>query len=168
MSKQRKGPTPPRQWLPLIRTDVVVDDAAYQQWAAVTDPGAQCWENPRYVVIATPADLVAGMAGPVHLSIRRRDRKAVHDWRDLQRIKNDVAGPEREAVELYPAEARMVDTANQYHLWVAPEGVQLEVGFAMGRVVADEAGAITQDGLPVEVPDEWDTGNARQRPGLTG
>jgi hypothetical protein len=37
----------------------------------------------------------------------------VHDWRDLQRIKNQLVGPECEAVELYPAESRKVDTANQ-------------------------------------------------------
>ena len=30
----------------------------------------------------------------VHLSIKRRDKAPVHDWRDLQRIKNEVVGPE--------------------------------------------------------------------------
>jgi len=36
----------------------------------------------------------------------------------LQRIKNEIVGPEHEAVELFPAESRLVDTSNQYHLWV--------------------------------------------------
>jgi hypothetical protein len=53
-----------------------------------------------------------------HLSIRRSDRKAVHDWRDLQAIKNALAGPQYDAIELYPAASRTVDGANQYHLWV--------------------------------------------------
>lgn len=57
----------------------------------------------------------------LHLSIRRLDRAAVHDWRDFQRIKNELVGPEYEAVELYPAEARKMDTANQYHLWALAE-----------------------------------------------
>ena len=57
------------------------------------------------------------MATIVHLSIRRLDRDAVHDWRHLQRIKNELLGPEYEAVELYPKESRLVDTSNQYHLW---------------------------------------------------
>jgi hypothetical protein len=53
----------------------------------------------------------------IHLSIKRRDRATVHDWRDMQAIKNMLVGPEHEAIELYPAESRLVDTANQYHLW---------------------------------------------------
>jgi hypothetical protein len=54
----------------------------------------------------------------IWLSIKRRDKEVIHDWRDLQRIKNELVGPEHEAMELYPAESRLVDTANQYHLWV--------------------------------------------------
>lgn len=53
-----------------------------------------------------------------HLSIKRRDKRHIHDWRDLQEIKNLLCGPEAEAVELYPADSRLVDAANQYHLWV--------------------------------------------------
>ena len=52
-----------------------------------------------------------------HLSIRRQDREPVRDWRDFQRIKNQLAGPEWTAVEIYPAESKKVDGANQYHLW---------------------------------------------------
>ena len=52
------------------------------------------------------------------LSIKRRDKEAIHDWRDLQRIKNDICGPDAEAMEIYPAETRLMDRANQYHLFV--------------------------------------------------
>lgn len=52
-----------------------------------------------------------------HLSIKRRDRSPIHDWRDLQAIKNAICGHWVEAIELYPAETRVVDTANQYHLF---------------------------------------------------
>lgn len=52
------------------------------------------------------------------LSIKRIDRRPIHDWRHLHRIKNDLVGPEHEGVELYPAESRLADSANQYHLWV--------------------------------------------------
>jgi len=63
------------------------------------------------------------------LSIKRRDRKPIHDWRDLQRIKNEIVGEEVEAVELYPAESRHVDTSNQYHLWAFIDGYQLPFGY---------------------------------------
>ncbi len=55
--------------------------------------------------------------GFAHLSIKRHDREPIHDWRDLQEIKNTIVGESCEAIELYPAEARRVDTANQFHLW---------------------------------------------------
>lgn len=60
-----------------------------------------------------------GPLGPlVMLSIKRRDRDPIHDWRDFQRIKNELCGPEAEGVELYPAESRLVDTSNQYFMFV--------------------------------------------------
>lgn len=86
--------------------------------------GKETWINNRYQVAVD--------RGPdiIHLSIKRLDRAAVHDWRDLQRIKNDLVGPDHEAVELYPAEERLVDTANQYHLWVlAKAGQRFPFGY---------------------------------------
>ena len=71
------------------------------------------------------------------LVIRRRDSEAVHDWRHLQRIKNELCGPEREAVEIYPAESRLVDASNQYHLFVLPEGHTFPFGYR-DRDVSDE------------------------------
>ena len=71
-----------------------------------------------------------------HLSIKRRDRAPVHDWRHFQRIKNELAGPEWEAVEIYPAESRLVDAANQYHLWC----FQFQIGFGFDkRLVLNQA-----------------------------
>jgi hypothetical protein len=70
-----------------------------------------------------------------HLSIKVHDRQAYHDWRDLQRIKNEVIGPEYDAVEIYPDEAKLVDSANQYHLFVFRK-LKLPFGFQT-RLVAD-------------------------------
>lgn len=71
----------------------------------------------------------------LHLSIKRIDREPIRDWRALQSIKNALVGEECEAIEIFPAESRLVDTANQYHLWVFvdPE-VRVPVGF-MTRLV---------------------------------
>ena len=54
----------------------------------------------------------------VHLVIHRHDWEARSDWREFQQIKNQIVGPECEAVDLFPAESRLVDTSNAYHLWV--------------------------------------------------
>lgn len=78
------------------------------------------------------------MGDMIYLSIKRRDRESIHDWRDFQAIKNELVGPENEAVELYPAESRVVDTANQYHLWVFKDPTyRIPFGFQGGRVVTD-------------------------------
>ena len=71
------------------------------------------------------------------ISIKRRDKCPIHDWRDMQRIKNDVVGEECEAMEIYPAESRLMDTANQYHLFAFtnPENT-IPIGFR-GRAVFD-------------------------------
>lgn len=71
------------------------------------------------------------------LSIKRIDRLPIHDWRDLQRIKNLLCGPEREGIEIYPRESRMVDTSNQYSLWVMPEGFTFPFGYAERLVIDD-------------------------------
>jgi len=63
-----------------------------------------------------------------HLSIRRFDKNAARDWRHLQWVKNEICGPEREAVEIFPAESRLMDAANQYHLWVLPAGYRIPFG----------------------------------------
>lgn len=44
-------------------------------------------------------------------------------WHEMQRIKNELAGPERTAVEVYPPQARVVDAADMYHIWVLPGGL---------------------------------------------
>lgn len=150
MSRRRK-PQPPRTaraWRPLQpavairpsaeRRAAIVDAAT----AAGLDAGgvtlllddleaAEMWMNDRYTVtVRRHAD------GDVdHLSIRRNDRKPDIPWRHLQRIKNELAGDGTEAVELFPAESRLVDTANQRWLWCARPGVSVDVGFDDGRHV---------------------------------
>jgi hypothetical protein len=50
-------------------------------------------------------------------------------WAELQRIKNELVGPEREAVQCFPKESDLVDEADMYHLWIAPEGEPLPFNF---------------------------------------
>lgn len=100
----------------------------------VPEPGETIWENSRYMVFMRPF-VHPGLGRMVHLSIKRLDRKPLHDWRDLQRIKNEMIGADREAVEIYPKEARLVDTCNQYHLWCF---LDAEIPFGSGERVVME------------------------------
>ena len=70
-----------------------------------------------------------------YLSIKRLDKKSIHDWRHLQEIKNELCGEDCEAIEIYPVEKRLVDCANQYHLFVFPKG--FVIGFGWGNRSVD-------------------------------
>ena len=102
---------------------------------------AECdhWKNNLYQVAIWKISTDTGVGPDMwHLSIKRTDQKALRDWRHLQRIKNELVGPECEGVELYPAESRVVDTANQFHLWVVndPE-FRFPIGFQLGAKIGD-------------------------------
>src|SRR5438034_10689879 len=66
--------------------------------------GSMCFVNSRYSVVVVPLP-----AGWTWLEVVPRDGLPVRRWRDLQRIKNELMGPEREAVEVFPAESRLHD-----------------------------------------------------------
>lgn len=44
-------------------------------------------------------------------------------WDELQRLKRECGRGERDALELFPADADVVDVANMRHLWLPPEPV---------------------------------------------
>lgn len=75
--------------------------------------------------------------GLIHLSVKRRNKSPVMDWRHLQRIKNELLGPETEMVQLFPSESRLVDTANQYHFFALPNLERFPLGYEDGRLVTD-------------------------------
>ena len=74
-----------------------------------------------------------------YLSIKRRDKNSIHDWRHLQQIKNELVGEDYEAVEIYPNEKRLIDTANQYHLFVFPKDYKLPFGWQVRTIAEEEA-----------------------------
>jgi hypothetical protein len=49
-------------------------------------------------------------------------------WVELQRIKNELCGPDFEAVQVYPRQADVMDQADMYHLFVLPPGAGLPFG----------------------------------------
>lgn len=71
----------------------------------------------------------------IHLSIKRLDKSAIHDWRHMQAIKDSLVGQENEGFELYPAASRLVDGANQFHMFVfADPEMRLPIGWAVRGV----------------------------------
>jgi hypothetical protein len=148
MTKRKKSPPPKRPWTPLAKSEPRpnpkardLDPTFYDKCQAEFASGQMTLYANDHVVVHLRVLDDAGRDGWVHLSIRHHNRSAIRDWRMFQRIKNELMGDDREAIELYPAESRMVDEANSYHLWVAPKGVTFPVGFDEGRLVGDSAQA---------------------------
>ena len=108
-------------------------------WAAYADGKAFMYRNCLYTVHLRL--LGEHRRDAMWLSIRHNDRKAVRDWRHFQRIKNELAGKERQAVEIYPKESQLIDEANTYHLWVLNEKDELPFGFKGERSVGDAEAA---------------------------
>ena len=144
--------TTPRHWTPLKewphddfheRPEVVT--ACMQQYGMTEDEAkkllqgdhdrSRYYVNDLYQVQVQPTGRDDKM---LHINIRRRDGGMFKDWRHFQQIKNEIAGPEREAVEIYPAESRKVDTTNKWHLWVFPEGMRVELGWGERDVQYNE------------------------------
>lgn len=42
-------------------------------------------------------------------------------WREMQRIKDEIAGADATAVEIYPPHVEIVDEADMFHIWVLTE-----------------------------------------------
>ncbi len=131
------------------RWEPLAPAAALQRGVPIDLPGRTMWLNRLYTVIRMERATPWGGDPAVYLSIRRNDRSPARSWRDFQRIKNQLAGPEYEGVELYPAESRKVDGANQYHLFCFP--VQFPFGFN-DREVVDAADAAEQSPGAVQEP----------------
>lgn len=81
------------------------------------------WLNNRYS--AQVFHRVTEWGDVIHLAICRHDGATVQGWDDLQRIKGEVIGADRFAVEVYPSDEDVVAQANMRHLFVLPRGFVL-------------------------------------------
>ncbi|MGF6358053.1 hypothetical protein ABIE27_006018 [Paenibacillus sp. 4624] len=79
-------------------------------------------EDGQYAVMTRPVETEWGQV--IHACIRNVGGTDI-SWAEKQRIKNELLGTERTAIEVFPASADLVDETNMYHLWVLPAGMEL-------------------------------------------
>ncbi|WP_313578592.1 DUF7694 domain-containing protein [Lacrimispora sp.] len=82
-------------------------------------------EGRKYVVMSRLINTQIGIVE--HMCIRNADNSDI-PWSVKQRIKNELAGRKRTAIEVFPSERRLIDEAGMYHLWVLPENYELPFG----------------------------------------
>jgi hypothetical protein len=119
------------------------------------DEPDEYWANDTYHVTLRrrPGDPVFGTnGGIIQLGINSLDGSARHDWRDFQAIKNQLAGPECEAFELYPAESRLLDPSNYFTLWCFPGVKRLKIGVDRRHVLDADRALAPQRGFRVPDP----------------
>jgi hypothetical protein len=144
---ERKLPYETRPWRPLMPSQPRKPDGTPTELAA----GETFWANGHYLVFRRVVPSADGRAEMIHLSMRTVENDARHDWREMQRVKNELCGQEWEGVEIYPAESRVVDTANQYHLWCFP--YPIPIGFDRGHIQdAEESARIGAKQRPLKKP----------------
>ena len=86
-----------------------------------------CYRNLLYAVLVRPVPTDNGVI--MHCAIRTISHLEP-PWRHKQRIKNELFGKDRTAVEVMPAEKNLVDAADMYHMWVLPAGWTLPFGLS--------------------------------------
>lgn len=87
------------------------------------DGGETYWSNSFYLVNRVALEPEKGLEGAVRLSMKRHDGKALREWKHMQRVKNELCGEEREAVEIFPPQSMVTSMDHEHHLFVTPVGV---------------------------------------------
>lgn len=91
--------------------------------AVPLEDGETYWRNSFYTVFRKDLEPSLDADSAVRLSIKHNQGKAIREWKHLQRIKNELVGAEREAVEIFPPESMVTSLDNEHHLFVTPVGV---------------------------------------------
>ena len=139
--KQRKSKKPKKSkknaWTPLVRLELTKENFPNADVSSLEYD--EYWRNDEYIV------KVYYPNNPSHqfpnnkftwLCFRNvRNSHTAHDWRDMQMMKNEICGEERTAVEVFPPMSKLVDTCNQFHLWVYPEDYELDFGYKHQHIV---------------------------------
>lgn len=115
------------------------------------------YRNSRYQVHVRRIHAKNDSPDLIHLSMKRLDQLPYIPYRDRMRIKDELWGPEYEAVELLPARSMEIDLANQTHLWlIESSSYRFPFGFSEGRYVSNLSldGAVQEPWPSGERPDD--------------
>lgn len=96
-----------------------------------------CYLNNRYHVQVYMVQTEWGMMA--QMTIGRHGDLAPITWDELQRIKDELAGEDETAVEVYPAAENLVNKANLRHLWILPDGFALPFGLHLPNAWGKES-----------------------------
>lgn len=152
MAKNEKKDWDKVKWTRFERAHFQFPDSELQEAriAYLEEHDIRIYRNSIYQVEIEIVELPPPFGRSFYLSIKTLDKQPRHDWREMQRIKNELVGEEVEAVELYPAESRLVDTANQFHMFCFPKlqfpDKRLPFGYQERLVVEGSSPGVNETG----------------------
>lgn len=98
----------------------------------------RCWIDDKRTYCVTSRLLRTDLGKVEHVCITRHtddikncfssDGSRDIPWSEKMRIKNELFGEKRLAVEVFPTQKRLVDVCDCYHLWVFEKGFELPFG----------------------------------------
>lgn len=91
----------------------------HEEWPFIPNPPKRVWRSSKFLV----QEYTAPEPALVRLSINKAETDGVDwidgiTWEDLQTIKASCGYGDRDAVEVFPADADVVNCANMRHLWI--------------------------------------------------
>ncbi|MDO5061879.1 MAG: hypothetical protein Q4D77_01775 [Peptostreptococcaceae bacterium] len=112
-----------KHWIREIAPKGQMQNKGKTDWFSNLD---KCFRQGRkYCVLARQIKTQWGIVE--HICIRNAESTDI-PWAEKQRIKNELYGENRIAIEVYPSKDRLVDSVNMYHLWIMPEGFEMPFG----------------------------------------
>lgn len=100
------------------------------QWTPEMD---RCWIRKEDGVCVSSRLIRTDFGLIEHVTLTRSVSEAVKgnygfSWAEKQEIKNELFGEDRFAIEVYPKERKLVDSADVYHLWVFDKKKEMPFG----------------------------------------
>jgi hypothetical protein len=80
----------------------------------------RAFKNTRYIVMVFDHHLTTTGTAVVAMVQKLDNTPILGHWKEMQKIKNELFGEETVAVEYYPPQSQLVDTANIYWLCMYP------------------------------------------------
>lgn len=99
----------------------------------------RCWiDNEKNICVCSR--MIRTKFGNVeHVTITRGmgtcDGSGEVSWSEKMRIKNELFGENRFAIEVFPKQKNLVDVMDVYHLWVFDKKLEMPFGIAKGECI---------------------------------
>jgi len=124
----------------------------------------RCWiDNDKDLCVCSR--LIRTKFGNVeHVTITRgrgtSDGSGDVSWSEKMRIKNELFGENRFAIEVFPKQKKLVDVMDVYHLWVFDKKLDMPFGIGKGENVSavNRGYAVTESDLQAMIEDYKRTG----------